>query len=64
MKILKITVTILLLATLFSCGKNEKNEEAPIINDKQQQVEPKSTAASDSITPQEKIQHYRVLMTA
>ncbi|WP_348822566.1 hypothetical protein [Flavobacterium aestuarii] len=54
MKNLKITVTILLLATLFSCGKNEKNEEAPIINDKQQQVEPKSTAASDSITPQEK----------
>lgn len=43
----KITFAFLLLVTLFSCGKNEKNEEAPIIKNTEQKKE-QNTVTVDS----------------
>lgn len=51
MKNFKITFTFLLLVTLFSCGKNEKNEEAPI-NNTEQKKEQIPVTDKDSISQQ------------
>jgi len=53
MKNFKIIFTSLLLLALFSCGKNEKNEEAPIIKNTEQK-ENQQPAAVDNTTPQQK----------
>lgn len=52
MKNFRITFTFLLLVTLFSCGKNEKIEETPSTNSKEQKTEQQPAAVKDSIAEQ------------
>jgi hypothetical protein len=52
MKNFKLTFTFLLLVTLFSCGKNEKQEETPVIKNTEQKKEEKTIVVKDSIKQQ------------
>jgi len=49
MKTFKIFFTSLLVATVISCGKNEKKEDAPIIKNTEQEKEQPHVVTKDSI---------------